>query len=155
MRVVERLHAARDLDAVMAIEDASFTNPWSREMLLRELQHSEVARAWVLRDDRGAVTAFCWCWLVLDELHIHTLAVDPVHRREGRGRMLLDGVLRDAVAQGARSATLEVRESNEPARRLYEQAGFTLTGRRPGYYEKPPEDALILSRELRSWPLDA
>jgi ribosomal-protein-alanine N-acetyltransferase len=142
------MDAARDLDAVMAIETASFTNPWSREMFTWELEHSDVARVWVLREEDGTVVAFCSCWLIFDELHIHTLAVQPARRRQGHARVLIDQVLREAVRQGARSATLEVRESNEPARRLYEQAGFAVRGRRPGYYEKPSEDALILWREM-------
>ncbi len=148
MRVVERMNAARDLDAVMAVESASFTNPWSREMFAWELEHSDVARVWVLRENGEAAVAFCSCWLIFDELHIHTLAVRPECRRMGHARVLLERVLDDAVREGARTALLEVRESNDPARRLYEQAGFAVTGRRSGYYEKPPEDALILSRTL-------
>jgi len=147
MPVVDRMDATRDLDGVMAIEAASFTNPWSREMFLWELEHSDVARVWVLREDHGEVVAFCSCWLIFDELHIHTLGVHPDRRRQGHARALLDHVLRDAVRQGARSATLEVRESNEPARRLYEEAGFVVKGKRRGYYEKPVEDALIFWRE--------
>lgn len=147
MPVVERLDRARDLDAVMAIEADSFTNPWTREMFTWELEHSDVSRVWVLRLDDGSIIAFCSCWLIFDELHIHTLAVRPEQRRRGYARSLLDFVLRDAIRQGVRSATLEVRESNEPARRLYERAGFVLKGRRPGYYDKPVEDALILSRD--------
>ena len=147
MAVVERLVPARDLEAVLTIEHASFTNPWSREMFVWELEHSDVARVWVFRTADDGIVAFCSCWLIFDELHIHTLAVHPAHRRRGYARALLDSVLGEAVREGARSATLEVRESNEPARRLYEGAGFVVKGRRPGYYEKPAEDALILWRE--------
>jgi ribosomal-protein-alanine N-acetyltransferase len=144
---VERIDSAHDLDAVVAIEAASFTNPWTRETLAWELEHSDVARVYVLRADEDPVVAFCSCWLIFDELHIHTLAVRPDLRRRGYARALLEFVLNDAAQQGARSATLEVRESNEPARRLYEQAGFALKGRRAAYYERPVEDALILGRD--------
>lgn len=147
MLVIERIDPARDLDAVLEVETASFTNPWTRDMFTWELEHSDVARVYVLRIDGHTIVAFCSCWLIFDELHIHTLAVHPDERRRGYGRALLDFVLRDAVRQDARSATLEVRESNERARRLYERAGFVAKGRRPGYYEKPVEDALILWRE--------
>ena len=147
MAVVERLVPARDLEAVLSIEQASFTNPWPREMFVWELEHSDVARVWVLRTAEDGVVAFCSCWLIFDELHIHTLAVHPNQRRLGHARMLLGSVLAEAVREGARSATLEVRESNEPARRLYEAAGFVVKGRRRGYYDKPVEDALILWHE--------
>lgn len=146
---IERMDPIRDLDAVMAIEVASFTNPWTREMLTWELEHSpDLVRVWVARTDEAPVVAFCAAWLVADELHIHTLAVDPRWRRRGYGQALLEQVLQDAGRAGARRATLEVRESNVPARRLYERAGFVLKGRRPGYYDRPPEDALILWREI-------
>jgi ribosomal-protein-alanine N-acetyltransferase len=145
---IEPLDPVRDLDAVVAIEAASFTNPWTREMLASELEHSDLVRVWVARADEGPIVAFCSAWIVLDELHIHTLAVDPRWRRRGYGRALLDHVLREGTRAGARRATLEVRESNVPARRLYEQAGFVVRARRPGYYERPSEDALILWREL-------
>ncbi len=147
MHVIEPLDPARDLETVLAIQAASFTNPCTREMFTWELEHSDVARAYVLRRGGEVVVAFCSCWLIFDELHIHTLAVHPDDRRRGYARTLLDFVLRDAVRQGARSATLEVRESNDAARRLYETAGFVVKARRPAYYEKPAEDALILWRD--------
>ncbi len=150
MARIERLDPARDLDAVVAIEAASFTNPWTREMLAWELEHSDLVRVWVARGDEASVVAFCTAWLVVDELHIHTLAVHPRWRRRGYGRALLSHVRREGAREGARRATLEVRESNLPARRLYEQAGFVVSARRPAYYERPVEDALILWREVRA-----
>lgn len=145
MVVVERLDPARDLDALLAVGAASFTNPWTREAIIWEVEHSDVSRIWVLREEGESLVAFCSCWLIFDELHIHTLAVQPDRRRRGYARILLQAVLRAAAREGGRSATLEVRESNEPAIRLYVQAGFAIKGRRCGYYEKPSEDALILS----------
>ena len=150
MVVVERLDPARDLDAVLAIELASFTNPWTRESIIWELEHSDVARIWVLREDRAPPIAFCSCWLIFSELHIHTMAVHPEHRQRGFGRVLLEAVLGEAAREGARSATLEVRASNEPAIKLYERAGFVVRGRRTGYYERPVEDALIFWRDTLS-----
>lgn len=147
MRVIERMDPARDLEAVLAVETACFTNPWTRETLTWELEHSDVARVYVLRVGEDPLVAFCSCWLIFDELHIHTLAVHPENRRQGHARALLDFVVRDAASQGARSATLEVRDSNVAALRLYERAGFAVKGRRPLYYENPVEDALILWRD--------
>jgi ribosomal-protein-alanine N-acetyltransferase len=84
---------------------------------------------------------------VLDELHINNLAVLPAFRRKGVAGALLEHVLKEGSALGARRATLEVRRSNEAARRLYERLGFTVTGIRRGYYTNPVEDALILWRD--------
>jgi ribosomal-protein-alanine N-acetyltransferase len=141
---IERLSTEADLDAVSALEARSFTKPWTREMLAQELQHSEVARGYVLRLPEVRVAAFCTCWTIADELHINTLAVDPALRRRGLGSVLVRHVIADAQAGGADRATLEVRRSNTPALRLYEQLGFRVEGVRPKYYRDPEEDALIL-----------
>jgi [ribosomal protein S18]-alanine N-acetyltransferase len=147
---VERLPrepAPADVDVVMALETASFTNPWSRENLLWELANSDVTRAYVLREEASGILAFCLCWVIFDELHINTLAVAPESRRRGLATVLLNESFRDAVEAGARKATLEVRESNTAALELYQGLGFRVAARRPGYYSKPDEDALILWRE--------
>jgi ribosomal-protein-alanine N-acetyltransferase len=147
---IHRLRAGAadaDLDAVVALESESFTNPWPRETLVWELEHSDVTRAYVLRDGSGAIRAFCVCWVIFDELHINTVAVAPAARRQGMATALLRHVMTDAVASGATRATLEVRASNATALALYERLGFRVAATRPGYYVKPDEDALILWRE--------
>ena len=144
---IARLTRVEDLDDVVALEAASFTNPWTREMLARELSHSDVARVYVLRGPDQRMLAFCACWVVFDELHINTLAVTADRRREGLATRLLGFVFADAAAAGARRATLEVRRSNEPALRLYERLGFTVKAVRTAYYSQPDEDGLILWRD--------
>jgi ribosomal-protein-alanine N-acetyltransferase len=85
--------------------------------------------------------AFCACWLIGDELHINTVAVDAALRRRG----IATGLLRHLLdVTGAARATLEVRRSNVAALKLYEGLGFTTTAVRSGYYSRPDEDALIL-----------
>ena len=75
------------------------------------------------------------------------VVVDFPFRRQGLGRLLMHHVLANAVGSGMRRATLEVRESNQAARGLYEGLGFTVTAKRPNYYTQPEEDALILWHE--------
>ena len=145
---LERITKPVDLDAVAAVEAASFTNPWTREMLERELRDSGAARVYALRGPGGSIAAFCTCWFVLDELHINTIAVDPPLRRSGLARRLMNELMRLAAAEGIRRILLEVRRSNEPAQRLYERLGFAVAGIRRGYYTHPVEDALVLTRQL-------
>lgn len=145
---IEPMDPARDVEAVLEVGRASFVNPWTRETLLEELEHSRVAHVYVLRTPDEPVAAYCGFWLILDELHINTLAVRPEYRRRGMGRALLRYVLADGARRGARRATLEVRRSNVAALTLYTQVGFVVAGTRPNYYTNPPEDALILWREL-------
>ncbi len=144
---IERASNGADLDAVAALEAASFTNPWTREMLARELETSLVARVYVLRTPERPVAAFCSCWILYEELHINTIAVDPACRRRGLGSLLMRHLLALAAAEGTTRALLEVRRSNVPAIRLYETLGFEVTDVRRGYYTHPDEDALVLSRQ--------
>ena len=145
--VIERISDPSDLDAVAALEAATFTNPWTREMLDRELRQSDVARVYVVRLPGCPVAAFCACWLVFDELHINTIAVDARHKRKGLATAMMTHILEDAAASGSRRAFLEVRRSNEAAQRLYESLGFIVSGMRRNYYTQPEEDALVLSKE--------
>ncbi|MEO2195440.1 MAG: ribosomal protein S18-alanine N-acetyltransferase [bacterium] len=150
---IGRLRPDRDLDAVVAIEAAVFRRPGPRkDMLLAALDPERRGHAYVARSNQ-AVRAYCIGQLVVDELHIHTLAVGPAWRRAGLARRLLQTVLREAVALGVRSATLEVRRSNGAARQLYEGAGFTPGGVRPGYYTDPKDDALIYWRHESDHPV--
>ena len=142
--VVQHLEGDADLDAVAELEARCFTNPWTREMLARELAQSDVAFVFVLRLPAVPVAAFCSCWILADELHINTMAVDMRYRRQGLATHLMRHVMAEAARRGARRATLEVRESNAAARRLYESLGYRVAAVRRGYYSQPDEDALIL-----------
>jgi ribosomal-protein-alanine N-acetyltransferase len=146
---IERVVTDRDLDAVLEIEALSFTNPWTREMYLREMDNPRVSHIYLVRVgsvDGEIVAGFCSFWLVFDELHINNLAIHPMYRRQGIGSALLQHAMRTAAQLGARRATLEVRRSNEEARRIYERLGFETAGIRRNYYAHPTEDALILWR---------
>jgi ribosomal-protein-alanine N-acetyltransferase len=145
--IIEPATTAAQIDEVLAIEHDSFTNPWTREMYLAELQNVGVSFVYLARLDDGRAVGFCSVWRVLDELHINNLAVLPAFRRTGIAKALLDHVLRAGADLGACRATLEVRESNEAARGLYARFGFTVAGVRHGYYSSPVEDALVLWRE--------
>jgi ribosomal-protein-alanine N-acetyltransferase len=144
---IEPVTSPDQIDAVLAIEQASFTNPWTRVMYLAELENTGVSFCFTAKDAAGRVVGFCSFWRVLDELHINNLAVLPEVRRAGVATALLTYVLDYGAGLGARRATLEVRRSNEAARLLYERFGFTVAGVRHGYYTKPVEDALVLWRE--------
>ena len=149
--VVGRAAGRDDVAAVEALQRRTFSNPWAAEAIGWELEHTDVARLYVMRAPSGQLVAYCACWIIFDELHINSLAVDEAWRRRGVARHLLEAVLKEAAAAGARSATLEVRRSNEAARTLYEGLGFHVDAVRRDYYQHPREDALILwHRALRA-----
>lgn len=144
--IIERLSAPADLDGVLALEEASFNNPTSREWYEGELKRPDVCYIYVLRTPGHPVAAFCAFWLVVEQAHINNLAVMPELRGQGLGTQLLGAIIAEAAHLGASELTLEVRASNTPALRLYAKAGFDRTGLRKNYYSNPVEDALILSR---------
>ena len=145
---VERLANADDLDAVLAIEEASFNNPTRREWYERELQRPDVCFIYVLRAAGEAVAAFCAFWVVGDQAHINNLAVRPELRGRGLATHLLEAVVNEARHLGATSLMLEVRRSNVAAQRLYAKAGFFEHSVRTNYYNQPVEDAIILMRKI-------
>ena len=144
---IEQLTSASQIDDVIAIEEASFTNPWTRQMYLAELERPGLSFCYLARNPDRQAVGFCSFWRVVDELHINNLAVIPGQRRAGIATVLLRYVLTEGARLGAVRATLEVRKSNEPARLLYERMGFSVAGVRRAYYTKPVEDAIILWRE--------
>jgi ribosomal-protein-alanine N-acetyltransferase len=135
-----------DLDEVLAIERACFTTPWSRLNFLFDL-HASDAHCLVARLDERIV-GFVIGWFVLDELHIHNLAVHPEHRRRGLGGKLLRSLLGRARERGIRRAILELRVSNQLARKLYKKHGFKEVATRKDYYRQPIEDACLMVMAL-------
>jgi len=144
---IDPLEGDDDLEGVLAVEAESFTNPWTKEMYAWELQNRAVCHIFVVRTSSTPVAGFCAFWLVLDEIHINNVAILPALRGRGIGTQLMRRVFDEARRLGARRATLEVRASNDGARRLYERLGFYVASVRPRYYTNPVEDALILWRD--------
>lgn len=134
-----------DLDAVQAIERRSFAVPWPDDAYRNEIRTNRLA-SYVVARAGDEVVGFAGLWVMVDEAHVTTFAVDPRWRRRGVGERLLLALLDVSVARQAREATLEVRLSNLPARRLYEKYGFRPVGIRPRYYSNG-EDALIMTTE--------
>ena len=135
--------AADEVNEIATLQSQTFTNPWSADSLRWEIANTDVARLYVMRAD-GVLIGFCAAWVILDELHINSVAIDAAWRRQGLASRLLRDVCRDAVRSGARQATLEVRRSNTAALTLYERLGFACEGVRKDYYQSPREDALVL-----------
>ena len=142
---------ARHLDDVTDIEAQLFPSPWPRSVFVKEILNPQAVNR--VAERGGRVIGYAACWNVARELQIHNLAVAPHWQRHGVGRWLLVRLLRTAVRLRCHAATLEVRVGNAAARRLYRSAGFEEVGRRPGYYEREQEDAVLMTRRLPArWP---
>lgn len=150
--VIERLAGVEDLEGVLSVDEASFTRPWTRAMYESEFLNQDTAYLYVLRLPECPVAGYIATWIVVDEVHINNVAVRPEFRGRGFGSALLTHALAEGARHGAPRAILEVRRSNEPARRLYERFGFVVTGVRRDYYSHPAEDALVLWRDPSAHP---
>jgi len=148
--ILLRMATEADLEAVVAIERASFQEPpWSWRSFA-SLLDDPYARFKVACDARaGIVTGYIVTWIIVEDAEIANLAVAPDWRARGVGGRLLDAAVAEAVTSGVRRLHLEVRESNRAAQLLYGSRGFVAVGRRKNYYRSPVEDALLFSRIVR------
>ena len=132
-----------DIDSVLEIERMSFTTPWARDAYLHELKDNRLA-CYLLAWEFHRVLGYAGMWVVLDEAHVTTIAVDPPHRRRRIGERLLAALIGEAMRRRARRVTLEVRKSNLEAQSLYRKYGFKDIGLRKGYYSDNREDAIVM-----------
>lgn len=146
---IEWLEGDSDLAGVLEVDRVSFAAPWTRAMYEQELQNIGQSFIAVLRTAAFPVAGYCSYRLVLDETHVNNVAVRTDLRGRGYGRALVEFVLEHGQERGSRVAILEVRRSNEVARRLYERLGFLQAAVRSRYYANPEEDALVLVRNVR------
>ena len=132
------------LPQLQQIEQRSFSVPWTEAMLRLQLDpNSHVFLT--AETEEGLVAGYVGMMYVLDEGYISNVAVAPEHRRRGVADLLLDALAERARELRLRFLTLEVRRSNGPAIALYQKHGFSVVGQRKDYYEKPREDALLMT----------
>jgi ribosomal-protein-alanine N-acetyltransferase len=136
-----------DIPIIAALETVAFSDPWSQSSFESVLTEPAAYMA-VARDANDGIAGYVVAWFAADEGEIANLAVREPTRRRGIGAALLDGALAEGRRRGAQNLYLEVRESNEAARRLYASRGFEQIGRRKLYYRRPTEDAVVLRRSM-------
>lgn len=139
-----------DLAEIAHLERRSFSDPWSARSFADLVANPRVLFLCARAHAGGPAVGYVVAWFVADEGEIANLAVSPDERGRGVGAALLDAALAEAARRGAITVYLEVRDSNEVARRLYGSRGFEEVGRRRRYYRRPVEDAVILRRTLAS-----
>ena len=153
-----------DLDAVCEVEKSAYTHPWTRKhfadslasgypavMLLGEALPGEAVHP--RRADGRVLLGYLVAMPGVDEVHLLNITVAPAHQRQGWARFMLDALALWSRGQGAQALWLEVRQSNAPARRLYERCGFQAVGVRRGYYPLTSlqrEDAIVMSLRIGS-----
>ena len=152
-RVIEVSSAdPTDIPEITSLAATSLPQPWPARVFEAEIRLAE-ARLWVAKEEARSI-GFLAARRIADEVHVLSVAVDPEQRRRGVARSLLDAVLQDETASGARTALLEVRASNVAACAFYASAGFVAVGRRSRYYANG-EDALLMTKDALLMTKDA
>jgi ribosomal-protein-alanine N-acetyltransferase len=144
MSMAIRKMTLEDIDQVLAIDEASFSLPWPARSFHFEVTNNPASRSWVA-DIEGQVVGMVVAWMIVDEIHIATIATHNDFRRQGIGEKLLIHTLKSAKEEGAVTSFLEVRESNRFARQMYNKFGYVEVGRRRHYYKDNNEDAILMS----------
>ncbi|MBE6652822.1 MAG: ribosomal-protein-alanine N-acetyltransferase [Ruminococcaceae bacterium] len=141
------------LEGAAELEKLCFSNPWSaKSMELLTNDGIGVGYLCTAPDAPNAeptVTAYGGMLITVDEGQITNIAVHPDYRRKGYGAAILQALIRHAKDAKLESISLEVRVSNEAAIRLYETYGFEKVGKRPGFYQKPTEDAYVMVCKIK------
>jgi ribosomal-protein-alanine N-acetyltransferase len=138
-----------DVPIMMALErEASTAAHWRKDDYLKVFEPTGVSRLALVVQREAHIAGFLIASASGDEWEIENVVIKNDTRRRGLGLRLVEELTNKAQARGARNLLLEVRESNEAARKLYEKCGFEIVGRRRGYYANPEEDAVVYRREI-------
>lgn len=140
--ITYRAMMPEDVPFISRLEEETFSMPWLADSFLQMIT-KEDTRYYVAEED-GRLLGGCGLWIIAGEGNISNVAVAKDERRRGVGTGLLTHLMKEGAREGVTAYTLEVRISNEAAIRMYEKLGFVSEGIRPGFYEKPVEDAMIM-----------
>ncbi len=145
MKVLIRKMTVEDVPVVAQLDRISFSLSWPEYAFYYEVKDNSAARCFVAETDDRKVIGMIVSWVIVDELHIATIAVHPDYRRQGIGELILTKALQDGREAGTQHALLEVRAGNDAAQHLYRKFGFKAAGRRPKYYKDNGEDAILMN----------
>lgn len=148
MDIFVRKMVEEDIDSVLAIEKEAFTTPWSKQAFTAEIRENLLAY-YLVAEVEEKVVGYGGIWLILNEGHITNIAVKEEYKGIKVGANILEGLICYCMQNGIDNMTLEVRESNVIAQKLYKKYDFISYGLRPKYYSDDNEDAIIMWRTNR------
>ena len=135
------------LNDCVDLDQKSSNGLWSKSQWEKELTDPKRICLGVKELQTKKLLGLCSAWLVIDELHITFIAVDPMNQRKGLGKFLLSALIKRSKSLQTNHIHLEVKDNNEPAKAFYKSMGFKMVGNRSNLY-KDGRDALILKKEI-------
>jgi len=139
--MIYRRMTPQDVPWISKLEEETFSMPWSPESFLEMIGKEDVR--YYVAEEEGQILGGCGVWMIAGEGNITNVVVAPAARNRGIATAMLRHLIQEGDREGLTAYTLEVRVSNAAAIHVYEKLGFVSAGVLPGFYEKPPEDALI------------
>jgi ribosomal-protein-alanine N-acetyltransferase len=146
--LVIRKGSKKDIKGMAMIEDMSFSNAWTEEMIMRDVEENKKFSTYIVAELGDEIVGYIGFWSIVDECQINTIAVSPFFRRQRIGTILLNTALRATEDVGIKTWTLELRTGNLAAKGLYESMGFMEEAVRKDYYSNPVEDAILMRRNI-------
>ena len=137
------------LNACMDLDQKSLKGLWTKSQWKIELTDPKRICLGIIELETKKVLGLCSAWIVIDELHITSIAVHPIHQRKGLGKFLLSDLIKRSNLLRTNKIHLEVRDTNEPAKALYKSMGFKTIGNRSNFY-KDGCNALLLIKETNN-----
>ncbi len=138
-----------NLNACMELDQKSLKGLWTKSQWEIELSHPKRICLGIIELKTKKLLGLCSAWLVINELHITSIAVHPIHQRKGLGKLLLSDLIKRSSQLRTNHIHLEVRDSNEPAKAFYKSMGFKVIANRSNFY-KDGSDALLLTKETNN-----
>lgn len=151
MNLFFRPMLSTDLNEIKKMDKLAFTNPWPENAFKYELENNPNARLWIVENsEQKDIIGYAVIWIVLDEAHLGTFAINPAFEGKGIGKKFLAMICSQLIFENIQHIFLEVRKSNFKAIRLYENLGFEIDGERKNYYHDNGETAILMSAKIKA-----
>ena len=135
------------LNCCIDLDQKSLKGLWTKSQWEKELTDPKRICIGVLDLETKKILGLCSAWLIIDELHITSIAVHPIHQRKGLGKLLISDLIKRSNSLLTNQIHLEVKDTNEPAKAFYKSMGFKIIGNRSNFY-KDGNDAILFSKQL-------
>jgi len=137
------------LNNCLDLDQKSLKGLWTKSQWEKELTDPKRICLGIIELETNNLLGFCTAWLVINEIHITSIAVDPAYQRKGLGKFLLSDLIKFSSSLRTNLIHLEVKDTNEPAKAFYKSMGFKTVGNRSNFY-KDGSDALLLTKEINN-----
>ena len=136
------------LNSCIDLDQKALKGLWTKSQWKKELTDPKRICIGIIELETEKLLGLCSAWLVIDELHITSIAVHPIHQRKGLGKSLMSELIKRSDSLLTNHIHLEVKDTNEPAKAFYKSMGFKIVGNRSNFY-KDGSDAILFTKTIK------